>query len=130
MIMVAKHCVTWKFSTAVLIFFENKFRTALQNADNSINNKAPLESLIKFYNLNNNYFSKIGGRRPRKSNPTKPRPIAQYCNMKVYQIYKRNQISLINIASNHTRDRKRIRIHSYHALFKNVGQRPTFCYVW
>jgi hypothetical protein len=44
--------------------------------------------VIKFNNLNTNYSSKIGGRRPRKSNPTKPRPIAQYCNMKVYRIYE------------------------------------------
>jgi hypothetical protein len=40
-IKVAEICFTWKFSTAVLIFFENKFRTALQKTDDTINNKAP-----------------------------------------------------------------------------------------
>jgi hypothetical protein len=36
------------------------------NADNSTKKISPLESLIKSYNLNTNYFSKIGGRRPQK----------------------------------------------------------------
>jgi len=87
---VAENCFTWKFSTAVLIFFDNKFRTALQKTDNTIN-KAPLQSSLfikKISDVNTNYFSKIGGSKPRKSNPTKPRPIAQYCNMKVFQIYQ------------------------------------------
>lgn len=77
-----KFIITWKFSTAVPIFFANKLRTALKSHQFQYSEYVYYSFKMNSHQekgVEDHYSSKSDGSSPRKSSPTQPSPIAQYC---------------------------------------------------